>query len=198
MVQRAAAQELACAGFAVSGDWRIRRRPRDDVTATLQAAIADPEVAARTLSRLSKPRSGQGFGDFGAPSAVMTHAGPDTGSASRRSPSSPKGKQPPPTSPRSRRPDATATPPHPTWLPHRTAHDDAHSDRMPGQGDDRTTALAENCLRRSLPPSATSRLPRLSLHRRAAIGKKQRRARWRMLKPLWRRLIRVAEQLTGG
>jgi hypothetical protein len=37
---------------------------RDDVTTTLQAAIADPEVAAR-LGRLTKAEQWSGFGEFG-------------------------------------------------------------------------------------------------------------------------------------
>ena len=42
---------------------------RDDVTATLQAAIADPEVAER-LGRLTKAERWSGFGEFGFSAAV--------------------------------------------------------------------------------------------------------------------------------
>ncbi|KWX63276.1 hypothetical protein [Mycobacterium sp. NAZ190054] len=42
---------------------------RDDVTSTLQAAIADPEVAER-LGRLTKAEQWSGFGDFGFSAAV--------------------------------------------------------------------------------------------------------------------------------
>ena len=42
---------------------------RDDVTDTLQAAIADPDVAAR-LGRLEKAERWSGFGDFGESSVV--------------------------------------------------------------------------------------------------------------------------------
>lgn len=41
----------------------------DDVTATLQAAIADPDVAAR-LGRLTKAEQWSGFGDFGFSATV--------------------------------------------------------------------------------------------------------------------------------
>lgn len=42
---------------------------RDDVTGTLQAAVADPEVAAR-LGRLTKAEQWSGFGEFGALTTV--------------------------------------------------------------------------------------------------------------------------------
>jgi hypothetical protein len=44
---------------------------RDDVTSTLQAAIADPDVAAR-LGRLSKAEKWSGFGEFGDTAMVFT------------------------------------------------------------------------------------------------------------------------------
>ena len=44
---------------------------RDDVTGTLQAAIADPEVAGR-LGRLEKAEQWSGFGDFGLSAEVVT------------------------------------------------------------------------------------------------------------------------------
>lgn len=43
---------------------------RDDVTATLQAAIADPEVATR-LGRLTKAEQWSGFGEFGDTAIVF-------------------------------------------------------------------------------------------------------------------------------
>lgn len=46
---------------------------RDDVTATLQAAVADPDVAAR-LGRLSKAEQWSGFGEFVFTAAVSTSA----------------------------------------------------------------------------------------------------------------------------
>jgi chromosome segregation ATPase len=44
---------------------------RDDVTGTLQAAVADPDVAAR-LGRLSKAERWSGFGEFGDTAMVFT------------------------------------------------------------------------------------------------------------------------------
>ncbi|WP_040541716.1 hypothetical protein [Mycolicibacterium vaccae] len=48
---------------------------REDVTSTLQAAIADPEVTVR-LGRLSKAEQWSGFGDFGSSAAVSGGSGP--------------------------------------------------------------------------------------------------------------------------
>jgi hypothetical protein len=44
---------------------------RDDVTGTLQAAIADPDVASR-LGRLTKAEQWSGFGEFGDTTMVST------------------------------------------------------------------------------------------------------------------------------
>jgi hypothetical protein len=44
---------------------------RDDVTGTLQAAIADPDVASR-LGRLTKAEAWSGFGEFGDTAMVFT------------------------------------------------------------------------------------------------------------------------------
>jgi hypothetical protein len=44
---------------------------RDDVTGTLQAAIADPDVASR-LGRLTKAEQWSGFGEFGEAAMVFT------------------------------------------------------------------------------------------------------------------------------
>lgn len=44
---------------------------RDDVTSTLQAAVADPDVAAR-LGRLAKAEQWFGFGEFGDTASVFT------------------------------------------------------------------------------------------------------------------------------
>jgi hypothetical protein len=46
---------------------------RDDVTGTLQAAIADPDVASR-LGRLTKAERWSGFGEFGDTAMVFTAA----------------------------------------------------------------------------------------------------------------------------
>jgi len=54
------------------------------VTGTLQAAIADPDVASR-LGRLAKAETWSGFGEFGASTAVATSA--------RGGPAQPRSKQ---------------------------------------------------------------------------------------------------------
>ncbi|OBH35844.1 hypothetical protein A5692_11315 [Mycobacterium sp. E342] len=55
---------------------------RDDITGTLQAAIAEPEVRER-LGRLVRPERWSGFGDFGAAAPVTTTT--RTGRAKERS-----------------------------------------------------------------------------------------------------------------
>ena len=47
------------------------RALRDDVTGTLQAAVADPDVASR-LGRLTKAERWSGFGEFGDTAMVFT------------------------------------------------------------------------------------------------------------------------------
>lgn len=69
--QRKLVSQLARAGFAAAGIPSPAAAVREDVTGTLQAAIADPEVAAR-LGRLEKAQEWSGFGDFGAPTQVAT------------------------------------------------------------------------------------------------------------------------------
>jgi hypothetical protein len=51
---------------------------RDDVTGTLQAAIADPDVASR-LGRLTKAERWSGFGEFGDTAMVFTATRKATG-----------------------------------------------------------------------------------------------------------------------
>lgn len=67
--QRKLVSQLTRTGFAAAGMPSPSAAVREDVTATLQAAIADPEVAAR-LGRLEKAQEWAGFGDFGAPTAA--------------------------------------------------------------------------------------------------------------------------------
>ncbi|WP_166904799.1 hypothetical protein [Mycobacterium sp. DL440] len=83
--QRLLVQDLARAGFAAAELPDPTAALRDDVTATLQAAIADPEVTAR-LGRLSRAEEWSGFGDFGASSAVTTRPRSDTESSPRATP----------------------------------------------------------------------------------------------------------------
>lgn len=86
--QRTLVQDLTRAGFAAAELSDPPAALRDDVTGTLQAAIADPEVAAR-LGRLSRAEEWSGFGDFGASSVVITRSRPDTGSSPRPTPPPP-------------------------------------------------------------------------------------------------------------
>lgn len=67
--QRKLVSQLARTGFAAAGMSDPSAAVREDVTGTLQAAIADPEVAAQ-LGRLDKAQEWSGFGDFGAPTQV--------------------------------------------------------------------------------------------------------------------------------
>lgn len=63
--------ELARAAFEAAGVRNPSSTVRYDVTSTLQAAIADPDVRAR-LGRLAKPERRSGFGAFGDVAQVVT------------------------------------------------------------------------------------------------------------------------------
>lgn len=69
--QRRLVDELAKAGFSEASLVDPPAALRDDVVGTLQAAIADPDVAAR-LGRLAKAERWSGFGDFGDTAMVFT------------------------------------------------------------------------------------------------------------------------------
>jgi hypothetical protein len=62
--QRRLIDDLTRSSFEKAGLTHPTSTLRDDVTATLQAAVADPEVAAR-LGRLTKAEQWSGFGEFG-------------------------------------------------------------------------------------------------------------------------------------
>ncbi|HYO01930.1 MAG TPA: hypothetical protein VET27_08595 [Mycobacterium sp.] len=85
-VQRKLIDELARTGFTATAQSNPSAALRDDVVGTLQAAIADPDVAAR-LGRLEKAERWSGFGDFGS----VTTVGPV--SKSKQKPK-PKAEQP--------------------------------------------------------------------------------------------------------
>jgi hypothetical protein len=68
--QRRLVDELARAAFEEADLRGPTSALRDDVTATLQAAIADPEVAGR-LGRLAKAEQWSGFGEFGDTTIVF-------------------------------------------------------------------------------------------------------------------------------
>lgn len=69
--QRKLLSQLARTGFAAANMTDPSAAIREDVTGTLQAAIADPEVA-KQLGRLEKAQEWSGFGDFGAPTEVAS------------------------------------------------------------------------------------------------------------------------------
>lgn len=69
--QRRLVDELAKAGFSEASLADPPAALRDDVVGTLQAAVADPDVAAR-LGRLVKAERWSGFGDFGDTAMVFT------------------------------------------------------------------------------------------------------------------------------
>ena len=69
--QRRLVDELASAGFEEAALADPPAALRDDVTGTLQAAVADPDVAAR-LGRLAKAERWSGFGEFGDTAMVFT------------------------------------------------------------------------------------------------------------------------------
>jgi hypothetical protein len=81
--QRKLVDELARTGFAATSQSSPSAALRDDVVGTLQAAIADPDVAAR-LGRLEKAERWSGFGDFGA----VTPVGPVPKRKAERKPAS--------------------------------------------------------------------------------------------------------------
>lgn len=87
--QRALVHELVRTAFDAADVGGPSAALRDDVTNTVQAAIADPDVAAR-LGRLEKAEQFSGFGDFGASSAVTSPrakkgAGPKSAAPQRSS-----------------------------------------------------------------------------------------------------------------
>lgn len=76
--QRALVDELTRAALRAADVTSASAALRDDVTDTLQAAIADPEVTAR-LGRLTKAEQWSGFGGFGETAMVLS-----TSSAAKR------------------------------------------------------------------------------------------------------------------
>jgi hypothetical protein len=83
--QRKLVHELVRSAFEAADLADPSAAMRDDVTNTLQAAIADPEVAER-LGRLAKPEQFSGFGDFGGFAAGAPEAAAASRKASKSSP----------------------------------------------------------------------------------------------------------------
>ncbi|OBG18672.1 hypothetical protein [Mycobacterium sp. 852002-51057_SCH5723018] len=84
--------ELARAAFEAADAKQPSSAVRDDVTSTLQAAVADPDVTAR-LGRLAKPERWSGFGSFGDAVPVLTASRKAKGESERSRPQ--PAKQPP-------------------------------------------------------------------------------------------------------
>ena len=82
--QRKLVHELVRSAFEAADLADPSAAMRDDVTNTLQAAIADPEVAER-LGRLAKAEQFSGFGDFGGFAAGVPEAAAATRSAPSKS-----------------------------------------------------------------------------------------------------------------
>ncbi|WP_156688810.1 hypothetical protein [Mycobacterium sp. Marseille-P9652] len=75
--------QLARAAFDAAGVETPSASARDDLTSTLQAAIADPDVRAR-LGRLARPEQWTGFGAFADAPAEDPAPKPSRGKASAR------------------------------------------------------------------------------------------------------------------
>jgi len=101
--QRRLVEELTRSGFVAAGLTQPSAALRDDVTATLQAAVADPEVAGR-LGRLTKAEQWSGFADLGTVTAKSTVRSPPA--APRPAPKPEPAPKPAPT--RNRSPDPAA------------------------------------------------------------------------------------------
>jgi len=69
--QRRLVDDAARAGFEEAELAQPSAALRDDVIGTLQAAVADPDVASR-LGRLTKAEKWSGFGEFGDTAMVFT------------------------------------------------------------------------------------------------------------------------------
>lgn len=83
--QRKLIDELVRVGFGATGLADPSAALRDDVTGTLQAAIADPEIAAQ-LGTLAKAERWSGFGEFGAVTAVAVERRTDAPAPKVREP----------------------------------------------------------------------------------------------------------------
>lgn len=68
--QRRLVDDLTRAAFEEAELTNPSAALRDDVTSTLQAAVADPDVTAR-IGRLTKAEQWSGFGEFGGSAAVF-------------------------------------------------------------------------------------------------------------------------------
>jgi len=148
--QRRLIDELARAAFEEADVSGPTAALRDDVTATLQAAIADPQVAAR-LGRLAKAEQWSGFGEFGNTTIVFK---PTRG---RKTAAEPEPEKPAKDNPADTRP-----------------RDDKHAEERRRRQEARATlaaaerakAQADDALNELQADLATARLRRDDAHRR--------------------------------
>ncbi|MCK0176136.1 hypothetical protein [Mycolicibacterium sp. F2034L] len=83
--QRTLVSALARAAISAAGVDRPSAALRDDVTDTLQAAVADPDVAAR-LGRLVKAEQWSGFGGFGDTTTITSRKSPAKEAPAQKAP----------------------------------------------------------------------------------------------------------------
>jgi hypothetical protein len=91
--QRRLIDELCRAAFEAAEVADPSAALREDVTGTLQAAIADPDLAAR-LGRLAKAERWSGFGDFGVTATVSAAAHGANRKADRDTPDTQADREP--------------------------------------------------------------------------------------------------------
>lgn len=143
--QRRLVEELARTAFRVAEVDRPAAALRDDVTDTLQAAVADPDVTAR-LGRLVKAEKWSGFGEFGDTAQVFT--------SNRRA--APATKTPPEPKPGSKRDE------------HRAERERREKARAVVAAAERAKADADKALTRLQNDLATARLRRDDVRDRLA------------------------------
>lgn len=83
--QRGLVHELTAAALAATGQAHPTSALREEVSGTLQAAVADPDVTAR-LGRLTKAETWSGFADFGTSSAVTARVAATKRTATTKQP----------------------------------------------------------------------------------------------------------------
>ena len=91
--QRRVIDELTRTAFSEAELTAPTSALRDDVTATLQAAIADPEVTAR-LGHLAKAEQWSGFGEFGDTAIVFKPTRPRKAKTESKEPTPPPDDEP--------------------------------------------------------------------------------------------------------
>lgn len=137
--QRTLVDELTRTAFTATELASPSAALRDDVIGTLQAAIADPDVAAR-LGRLTKAERWSGFGEFGDTAMVFT--------AGRRA-------KKPPEPPRAARKSARSEPNDDTA---KAAHEQRETARAAVAAAVRAKAEADDALSERQSERATARL----------------------------------------